>query len=262
MNLETFAAQVIKINIPKQPNPKDALRILPPQQKNRSYKDLEKTTVKFDPEMLKYHIGEYQGEWVLRYNTQLHMGIDRKEITKKQIDNFVQDFLKTRSNLGDEKYLKVIRANINQIWYQFDIIKWFNDNFKSAKPKFKPPMSLVFKVKTDLPSFVFINAVKNELDDFIEARFESWMKLNSRKLFHKSFDFLRKITPKFFDYKFDSQAATMRAGLKYTVVIGALALYSMYKHDKEFSKKEVSQIKSRVGRLGDIGKLDRYIKKF
>ena len=49
MNLTTFAAQVLKTNIPKQPNPKDAVSILPPQQKNRSYKDLEKTTVKFEP---------------------------------------------------------------------------------------------------------------------------------------------------------------------------------------------------------------------
>ena len=261
MNLETFAAQVLKTNIPKQPNPKAALSILPPQQKGRSYKDLVKTTIKFEPELIQYSIGEHQNEWVLKYTNQLRFGDDRNSYSKKQIKDFAINYLKMNSSAGDEKYVSIAKADINQIWFQFDIVKWFNDNFKNQNPKLKPPMTLEFRYRNDIPSIIFIRSILNELEDFIEKRFEEWMKPNTRKLHHRAFEFLRKITPKFFEYKINIQRQRIRAGLKYTVVIGALALYSAYRHDKEFSKKELSQIKSKVGRLGDVEKLDKYLKK-
>lgn len=261
MNLATFAAKVLSTNIPRQPNKKDALKILPPQQKSRSYKDIEVSKVKFDPVLLQYQIGEYKDEWMLRYYVQLPFGADRKAFTKRQIEDFAIDYLKIHSANRDEKYVEIIKADINQIWYQFNIVKWFNDNFKSISPRFKPPLTLVFKYRNSLPSIVSIRSVKSGLEDFIESRFEEWMKLNTRKLRHKSFEFLRKIVPGFFVYKLDTQSSEMRVGLKYSVVLGSLALYIAIQNDRNFSKKELNQIKSRVGRLGDVKKLDRYLKR-
>lgn len=261
MKLETFAAQVLKTNIPNQQNTKNALSILPPQQRTRSYKDVEKIKPAFEPEMVQYSIGQHQGEWLLRYQLRYPFGFDRKQFSKKDVEDFAEDYLLRHSYQGDDKYIQIVKADFNQVWYQFDVVKWMNDNFKSVKPKFKPPMTLVFRYRNSIPSMIFIRSVSTDLKSFIEQRFEEWMKPYSRKLHHKAFEFLRKIKPEFFEYKLDTQSADMKAGLKYSVVIGALALYSAWKHDKEFSRSELNSIKTRVGRLGDVKRLDRYIKK-
>jgi hypothetical protein len=261
MKLETFASQVLNTNIPKQPQKSQVMNLLPPQQRTRSYGDLEKVKPKVEPTMVQYSIGEHQGEWLLRYNLQFPFGTDRKQITKKDIEDFAEEYLLRHSYRGDDKYISIVKADLNQIWYQFDVVKWMNDNFKGVNPRFKPPMTLIFPYRNSIPSMVFIRAVSTDLKNFVEKRFEEWMKPNTRKLIHKSFDFLRKIKPEFFEYELDTQSSYMRAALKYSVVIGALALYTAHKHDKDFSKRELNSIKSRVSRLGDVKKLDRYIKK-
>lgn len=261
MKLETFASQVLNTNIPRQSQKSQAMNILPPQQRTRSYKDVEKVKPKVEPNMVQYSIGVHQGEWMLRYNLQFSFGVDRRQIAKKDIEEFAEDYLIRHSYQGDDKYINIVKADLNQIWFQFDVVKWMNDNFKGVNPRFKPPLTLIFPYRHSIPSMIFIRSVSSDLKNFIEERFEEWMKPNTRKLLHKSFEFLRKIKPDFFEYELDTQSAHMKAGLKYSVVIGALALYVAHKHNKEFSKRELSSIKSRVGRLGDVKRLDRYIKK-
>ena len=62
-----------------------------------------------------------------------------------------------------------------------------------------------------------------------------------------------------FEYKWDYSSQKMYAHLKYSVVLGSLALYMTVFHGKD--AKDIKAIKKKVANLGDIKRLDRYIKK-
>jgi hypothetical protein len=51
----------------------------------------------------------------------------------------------------------------------------------------------------------------------------------------------------------------MKAALKYSVIIGSLALYSVYKHGKDISKGDVKKIKRDVSKMSDVKSLDKYL---
>ena len=261
MNLETFASQVLRTNVPNQRNTRSTVRdILPPQQRTRSYKDLETANPKFEPILIQYSIGEHRNEWMLRYRIQIPMGIERRDVTKRQIDDFAKEYLKIHSYRGDEKYVSIARADINEIWFQFDVVKWLNDNFRTVRPRYNPPLSFEFRYRNSIPSMIFIRSVSTDLTSFIEKRFQDWMRLNIRKVRHDSFSFLRRITPELFNYELDTQGAKMKMSLKYSVVLGSLALYTAHRHERELSRQEVNRISSRVRGLGDVKRLDRYLK--
>jgi Fe-S oxidoreductase len=188
--------------------------------------------------------------------------VERKDVTKKQIEEFAQEYAQTRSNRGDEKYIKIEKANLSWIEYSFDIDAWIADNFRGQIPKYKPPISLRFRYRRDWPRFIYVNAPFHDFQDFIVKKFrDDFLKKNKRKLKHRKFSFLNKITADLFQYRIDFQAQYIIASLKYSVILGSLAAYMAFFHNKEIDSKQEKDVKKKIKRYDSIKKLDRYIKR-
>jgi hypothetical protein len=212
--------------------------------------------------LLKYRFGEEGDKYQMRYKVQFPFMSDaRKKLTPKDMKAFAEEFLKSNSDKGDEKYVTVKRADLDMIWYEFDADKWIDDALRAKKPFYDPPISLTFRYWAMIPRFIFVNAMLMDLNHHMNKKFEQYIRKNVRVLFHDSFKFLQKITPELFEYKVDFQKAVCIASLKYSVILGSLALYLMYRHKKEFDKDQVKFIKDKVSKFGDVGKLDSFIRK-
>jgi hypothetical protein len=239
---------------------KEKNSLLPKQQKTRAYKSVETEKPNIQLQMTKSRVGKQRGKFILRFIPQLPYGIDRKEITNKQVEEFAKEYAIINTDRGEEKYINVEKANLAWIEYSFDIDKWFNDNFRGKSPKYKPPITLKFSYRQDLPRFIYVNSSFYDLRKFIIDKFRDWLKKNNRMIKHRKFSFLDKITPDIFEFKLDVQSMNINASLRYSVILGSLAAYMLFFHNKDIKGSE-KEIRRKVQRYSDIKKLDRYVMK-
>lgn len=266
MNLEAFAAEVLRANQIEKNSKSDVKDLLPPQQATRSYKDIEKVPLKYqqiNATLDRYYFGEERNEWTMQYvvkwsfmDTEI-----RKQLNNKHMEEFARKWLESRTYRDDLKYIKIKKADDKKVIFVFDIDKWMNDSIKTLRPRFVPPMTLRFRFRKDLPDYIRIDAPPNDLKIFLAKQFKDFLKHNTNKLKHKEFSFLKKITADLFTYDIDLQHSEFKATLKYSVILAGLAGYMVYKHKKEFTEKEAKDIKNKVSRFSDIKRLDRYIKR-
>lgn len=257
MELANLASQLGQIN-----NRNSSNALLPQQQKSRSYGD-EPNTQYADLviNLTRRRFGEQRKKWILQYNVDFPIGSTaQKRVLPKQIETYAKDYLEANTDRGDEKYIEISRADAYMIEYTFDHEKWFRDNF-SRRPYFKPPISLYWKYYKAFPRIIYVNNYGKDLKKFIEARFEDWIDKKKSYLKHAKFRFIEKIAAKLFDFKWDYPSQRMYAHLKYSVILGSLALYMSLFHDKDASKMDIKDIQRKAANFGDVKRLDRYIKK-
>lgn len=243
-------------------NRKASGQLLPKQQDKRSYQDV--SDVDFSELILKlekYKAGEYRGKWILQFKPEFPMGVDiPRRAQKNQLEKYAKDYLETNTGFGEEKFVEITRADLNMIEYTLDHEAWFRANF-SRRPRFKPPTSLYWKYYKDFPRIIYVNNFGSDLRKFVQARFEEWIDKKKSYLKHKEFRFIEKIAAKLFNFRWDFSSQRMYAHLKYTVILGSLALYMSLYHDKDASKYDIKKIQRKASNFSDVKRLDRYIKK-
>ena len=89
----------------------------------------------------------------------------------------------------------------------------------------------------------------------------NWIDKKKSYLRHAKFRFIERMAAKLFNFKWDYAGQKMYAHLKYSVILGSLALYMSLFHDKDASKADIKSIQRKAANLGDVKKLDRYIRK-
>lgn len=255
MDLLTLANRVASQN-----QKKAASQLLPQQQKTRSYgNDLEYSDLMMTME--RFRFGETRGKWVLQYKINFPLGSDgSKRVVQKQIENYAQDYLESNTDKNDLKYIDVTQASLQRVEYTFNHEKWFKDNF-SSRPKLKPPISLYWKYYKPFPRIIYVNNYGSDLRKFVQEKFEEWIDTKKSYLKHRNFRFIEKIAAKLFNFKWDYTSQRMYAHLKYSVILGSLALYMSVHHDKDASKSDIKKIQRQAANFGDVKRLDRYIKK-
>jgi hypothetical protein len=269
MDLASIASELASIKTQTNKIYRDAARnLLPGQQKTRSYKSLE--TVKQSQQRLnitisRYMFGEDRGEWKMQYYVQFPLGPVgaemRKNAVSEQYESFALDYLKSRTDSKDLKYLSIERADATKIIYIFEVDKWLNDNFNSARPKFILPATLAFRFKVPIPRFLSTEAPRNDLSNFIGTQFKLWLKNKPTKLQDPSLKFLKKMSPDLFEFEVDYQYEEIRAAVKYSVVLGALGAYMLYRYKKNLPAPTINNLRAEISHIGDVGKLDKYLKR-
>lgn len=260
MDLRTFAKLSGNIH-PQSQNTSSKDSILPNQQKTRSYKSSETAKPRPNITLYSHRFGEQRGKWIMRYWVRLPMTIEKQSVTPQQVKEYAEEFLKNGSNQGDEKYVKVEKYTASSLEFSFDHDAWFRDNFMSQIPKYKAPITLDFRYRRDLPRFIYVNAPIHDFTKFLKERFQKFLEKNKRKLYHRKFKFLKRVSPDLFEYRIDFQSMRFKASLKYSVVLSSLALYMYYIHGKDIEPEKEKRLKRDLGRHKDIKKLERYVKK-
>lgn len=264
MDLQTFAALSQQIHNPSTKSTKSTISttnaLMPKQQKTRAYKSIETSKPKIQFQMIKHRVGKKGKKFILRYIPRTPHDINRSDVSNQQIKEFAKEFIESNTNKGDEKYIKIEQANISWIEYSFDVEEWFNDNFRGKTPRYEIPITLKFRYRQDLPRFIYVNSPFHDLRDFIVEEFKKWLKKHNRLIKHQKFSFLDNIAPDVFEFKLDVQGQYINASLKYSVILGSLAAYMLFFHNKDIKGKE-KDVKRKVQRYSDIKKLDRYVKR-
>ena len=264
MDLSTFAALSQQIHNPSTKGTKSTKSttsaLMPRQQKTRAYKSVETGKPKIQFQLIKHRVGEQRGKFILRYIPRTPYDVDRKDVVPQQVKEFAEEYLRSNTNRGDEKYIKIEKANMNWIEYSFDIEEWLKDNFRGKRPRYQIPITLKFKYRQDLPRFIYVNSPFQDLRNFILKNFQEWLKKNDRLLKHNNFNFLDKIKPDLFEYKLDVQSQHINASLKYSVILGSLAAYMLFFHNKDIKGKE-KDVKRKVQRYSNVKRLERYVKR-
>lgn len=263
MNFQSFAAEVLaSTQIIK--TPQAARDLLPQHQQTRSYQAIEKkkpSGKNLAIDLIRYHFGESRGEWEMNYSVQFSFAVNQKDVTDKQMMEFAEEYLISKSDKDDYKYVGIKKADKKRIIFIFEVDEWIKHSFGSFTPKFVPPTALFFKFKKDVPLFIRINSSRDNLSDFIGKKFKEYMKKKQSRLKNKNFAFLKKATSDMFLYSVDFQYKRIKATLKYTVIMAAIAGYYTYKYKKDIGAKDVKIIRSKLSRLGDVKRLDKYLKK-
>lgn len=267
MNLEAFAAEVLRANQVQKTSSKTVKDMMPDPQKTRSYQDVPKTSktkVNLNITLDRYYFGEDRGEWTMQYVVRWPFAMSndiKKDIKKYHMEEFAKKWIQDRTYTDDLRYIKVKEADKRKITYVFDAEKWMNDSVRSVRPRFVPPMTLKFKFRKDVPAYIRIDSPPSDLKIFLARKFKEWLRKNDRKLKHPEFKFLQKVTADLFTFGIDLQHTEFTATLKYSVILMGLAAYMMHKHDKNMDKSEVKSIKNKVKNFGDVKRLDRYLKR-
>jgi hypothetical protein len=258
MDLISLAAALYQNQAKPDANIKAAKELLPKPQETRSYSDAKPQPFQVKPRMMKIKFGEERSEYVMRFLVQWPMYARPTTVTPEQMKAFAKEYLLSNSINHDEKYIDIVRCDMDYVTYQWNIEKWFRDNFATGA-KYTPPISIDFHFHP-VPRILFSNVVLSGLERFMIAQFKIWARDNKRKLYDKHFRFLKVITPDIFDYRVDWRLAVIRLTVKYSVIIGALAIYSAFKLQKKLSKDQVKQVAKKASDLGDLDHLDRYLK--
>jgi len=239
--------------------------ILPQQQKNRSYPDTQvipQSQKKLILITSRYMINEYKGEWMMWYNLEWPgppMPTSKREATSQQLENFYKEFISSRSRPGEEKYYKLKYIDKTKMQYIFDADKWIKDNFTSIKQKFSPPISLIYKTRTQLPLNVYANSSLIDLGNFLSKRFKELLK--PQKLQHNEFGFIQKFSSNLFDFSFSFKNYSFKATLKFSVILASLAAYMLWIHKKEFTPPQLKSLQKKVSNMKDVQHLDKYLKR-
>jgi hypothetical protein len=269
MELGAFAANLYRAKQVNKDSSKEIKSLLPQQQKRRSYQDIERKTSPVLPLTLRKHFyGEDKNEWTMQYYVQFPFGSEGQNLfrgaTNEQIKEFAEDYLSNRLyGEKEKKYVEIIRADKTKVVVKFLIEDWFEDSFgRTPKFRYSPPTSLIYSYRISPPNYFMLGSTESDFNLFVEKRFEEWLKKKPIERYaRKHFEWLKKVTSDLFAYSLDTHRGYIKASLKYSVVLGSLALYIAWKHGKEMGKSEVRRVQSRVSRLGDVKKLDRYIKR-
>ena len=267
MNIDMFIAKSLVGRQVKKDSIKDIKSLIPPAQKVRSYREIDKTVPKAPITLTPYRVGIQNNKWIKKYITTFPFAPNSAELrrttTKDQILKYAQEFLLTNSSQfgNDSKYVNIDRSDLHFVIYSWNVDKWMRDAFKYIKPRYIMPITLEFKYKVNIPRFITQDAVESDLKKFIADKFQDFLKRNKSKLFHKNFKFLKRITPDIFEYRTDLSDAVVKASLKYSIILAGLAGYLLFFHKKDAEKKELSKIKTRVRNFGDVKRLDTYLKR-
>lgn len=244
-------------------NNKAAKELLPRQQKTRSYQD--EPNIQYSEliiNLTQFQFGEERGWWKLKYKINYPLGsTSNQKASKAQLMAYAQDYLEANTDRSDLKYVVIEKVDDYNIIYKFDHITWFKANFQ-RKPHFKPPTSLYWKYTVAFPRIIYVNNYGKDLQKFIQTKFEDWIDTKKSYLKHKKFSFIEKMAAKLFNFKWDYSAQRMYAHLKYSVILGSLALYMSLYHNKDANKMDIKKIQRQAANFGDVKRLDKYIKKF
>lgn len=235
--------------------------LLPKQQKTRAYSSVAKGDPKPNITLYAHRFGEQRKKWIMKYWVRSAVTLEKQKITPQDVKEYAEEYLANGSNQGDEKYVKIERHTSSYIEFSFDHDAWFRDNFISGSPRYKAPITLDFRYRKDLPRFIYTNAPIHDFTKFLKEKFQEFLSKNKRKLYHRKFKFLKNISPDLFEYRIDYQSMHIKASLKYSVVLGSLALYMYYVHGKDIEKDKAKKMKRDLSRHKDIKKLERYVKK-
>jgi len=257
MDLAALAAQLGQSTTT---NKKATQALLPKQQKTRSYQDTAEYS-ELIVTLSRFQFGEHKNRWFLKYKVNYPIGAGRnKRATIKQLEAYAKDYLAANTDAKDLKYVEIDKVDEYNIHYRFNHEKWFKDNF-SQRPKYKPPISLYWKYYKAFPRIILVNNYGNDLQKFVQARFEEWIEKKKSYLRHSKFRFIEKMAAKLFKFKWDYTRQRMYAHLKYSVILGSLAIYMSLFHDKDAKKGDIKAIQRKAANFGSVKKLDRYIKR-
>src|SRR6056297_1279643 len=146
MDLQTFAALSQQIHNPSTKGTKSTKSttnaLMPKQQKTRAYKSIETGRPKIQFQLMRHRVGKQRDKFILRYIPRPPYDVDRRDIVPQQVKEFAEEHMKANTNQGDEKYIKIEKANLNWIEYSFDIDEWFKDNFRGKTPRYQIPITL------------------------------------------------------------------------------------------------------------------------
>jgi hypothetical protein len=201
-------------------------------------------------------------QWVLTYSAEFPMGFT-KSVIPTEMSKFAIDYIKNNTEPQDMKYLEIFHVFDKTVQVRFDAAKWMKDNFPSSG-KYMPPASLEWHYSHDIPRIVFVNAqaVAIDLIHYLESEFLIYIKKNPRHLFNEHWKFLQKITPDLFDFKLDRINMKMKAHLKYSVILGSLALYTALYNKDSFTKSQFDQLKKKASAASDVTHLDKFLKNY
>ncbi len=236
-----------------------AKELLPPQQQSRSYQD--EPSVEYADvirNVTRFRFGEIKGKWVVQYKIDYPIGGTKP--TQQQVMAFAKDYLASNTDKQDLKYIKITQADEYNIEYTFDHETWFKDTM-SQKPQYYPPVSLRWHYTKTFPRIIFVNNNGFDLKKFVQRKFEEWIDSRPTLLKNEKFKFIEKIAAKLFDFKWDYVGQCMYAHMKYSVILGSLALYMSLYHDKDAKTTDIKKIQQQAANFGDVKKLDKYIKK-
>lgn len=233
--------------------------LMPEPQKTRSYGNTQEITNDITINFIRLGFGENKKKkhWTVQFTPSFPIGSFGHKLDPSIIQKKAKDYLEFNSYPQDLAYITIIRADSMLIEYQFEHEKWFQDNF-AFNPSFRVPATLRWHYKKMFPLFIYSNQAGMDLKHYIEARFCEWV--NVRYLKNPKFKFIEKIIPTMFDFKWDYVVQTMVATLKYSVILGSLALY-MAIYGKDSSKTDINKIKRDVANFGSISKLDNYLRR-
>lgn len=256
MDLNIFANK-LRNDLGEQPD------LLPKQQTNRSYNDVEEKLPSLNIGLEKFQYGEKNGRMLLTMSVVWpQFDTQKSTATQKQLEKFARDWLISNSNIGlkDYKYVKIVSVNKNQIVYEWDIDSWFNTNFRS-KPIFSLPSTFKFKYKESIPTVVQSRIHEVELKSFISDKFKQWLNKNGRmKLIkHENFNFVSKLIPDLFQYVIDYKTSEIRVSLKQSVAIAGLVTALMIKNKNKFTKKEKAQIEKELSKISSVKNINKFV---
>lgn len=164
-------------------------------------------------------------------------------------------------NKEEKNYIEIVSADTSRFKFRFKIEKWLYDNFNSKTPYYQPIATLAFECKIPVPLFFRDNT--NWVEKFIVERFESFMSSRKTKLLNSNISFLKTIDTKMFEYQFDYRLGVtggIRAVLRHTVIMGALALYTATYFKKNISKDQEKKIQSSTSRFSNVDNLNRFLR--
>jgi hypothetical protein len=265
MNFTDYVAKTVIGKQVIKNNPQDIKPLIPVMQKTRSYKDVEPKSIqpieKLNLTLMRYRFGEDKGEWKMKWYVQWPFFTPiNKSLGAPQVKAYAEEYLRTSSERGDDKYIEIESADSNYIVYVWNMEKWLNDNFKSVAVKYHPPTTLAYKFKISVPLFIFSHASLADLSRFVGDRFSKWLGSHKSKFETKWFGFLKKVTPDLFDWTTDFQMGEIRASLKYSVILTSLAAYMLFFHKKSFPPKEFGSLKKQVAKLSSVDDLEKNLK--
>ncbi len=259
MDLSTLAASMV--NQPKS-SKKDYQTLMPQQQQTRSYSD--EPTINYSELIInvtRFKFGKTRLGWTLQYKINYPLSsFNRKTTDLRQIKQYAKDYLEANTDKKDLPYIDITKISEYLIEYRFNHKKWIKANF-SRKPHFMPPTTLYWKYKIDIPRIIFVNQVGSDLQKFIEEMFYEYIDKRANLLKHKEFSFVQRMVAKLFTFKWDRVNMRMYAHLKYSVILGSLAIYMSLYHKKDANKYDIKKLQRKASNFGDVKKLDRYIKR-
>ena len=268
VNLDTFignSLSLIRNQKDRRRNELAAQELLPQIQTDRSYKEIEKipdSEKQIDPQMVLFNANQWNGKWKMIYNLYFPtFGINKENVTPDQLLSFAKKYLKNNTDDKDIKYIEIELCTKEKIVYTWNIYKWLGDNFAGAKPTFDPPISLLFKYNIGIPRFVWVvSHASLDLRQFVENKFQLFMKGHTNKLSHDRLRFLKVISADDFEYSLDYQFSRIKASLKYSVIFGSMAAFFLFNRSI-IDKKQLKMMKTVPKTKREIEEFKKFLSK-